>query len=217
VERFLALASEDDSGALEGEDDATEARRATNLILCNASTPAQFFHLLRRHVISPFRKPLVVFTPKFLLHHLPCVSDLAELGPSGAFRVVLGDALERARPPKKIVVCSGKVYFHLAEERAKVGLDQDVAIVRLEQLVPFPFAALRKELFRWGPCANVVWAQEEPKNKGAWAFVAPRLRFVLGGGEVRYIGRPPGASPATGSYSRHKRELQRLIERVLLD
>jgi len=219
IERFLTLCSEDDSGLLTGEDDSSESRRSVNMILCNASTPAQYFHLLRRHVISEFRKPLIVFTPKFLLHHIPCVSDLSEMGPGTGFKVVLGDDLgHRSWCPKRIILCSGKLYYHLFEERLKAGMEVDLALVRVEQLVPFPFAALKRELDRIDPAgeSEVVWAQEEPKNKGAWSFVSARLRHLLGSKrDVKYIGRPPSASPATGSYSRHKRELQRLLERAL--
>jgi len=222
IERFLALCSEDDAPApavLEGEEDSRASRMGVNMVVANPSTPAQFFHLLRRHVIADFRKPLIVFTPKFLLHHIPCTSKLDDMAPGTQFKVVLPDDGQGGRPLRRIVLCSGKLWFHLAEERAKADAQGDVALVRVEQLAPFPFAALKREIARLDPHgrADVVWAQEEPKNKGAWAFVAPRLAHVLGPSQAaaRYVGRPPSASPATGSYNRHKRELQRLIDRVL--
>ena len=234
MERFLTLASEDDSPAeFSREDDPRLSRKSVNVHIVNPTTPAQYFHCLRRHMIAPFRKPLVIFTPKFLLHHGPCASPLADFGPErGSFKVVIGDdtkELSNGETPsfKRIVLCSGKMYYHLAEERERRKLTEKVALVRVEQLCPFPFGAVQRELVRL--CGNnpsalprIVWAQEEPKNRGAWGWIQPRLNWVLSktytsSPTVQYIGRPTSASPATGSYKKHRKELQKLIDRVLTD
>ena len=253
MERFLSLVAEDDEppmpsplpldssdAAAAGEDDSRDARKAINMHVCQPTTPAQHFHMLRRHMLSPYRKPLVVFTPKFLLHHGPCASPLKECGVDGSFRVVLEeDKWKRADAPRpeRVLLCSGKLYYHLAESVQRRGLGDRVALVRLEQLAPFPFAALERVLRTYGarPAEaveaggkpmQVVWVQEEPKNRGAWTWVNPRLDSVLRRlrkdsaagvvvSEVAYVGRPPSASPATGSYARHKRELERVIDKAL--
>jgi len=190
-----------------------------NMQLCNCTTPANFFHVLRRQLHRDFRKPLIVFTPKSLLRHRRCVSSLAEMGPGTSFHRVLYE-----RPPsqadqmvRRVILCSGKVYYELLEERERRGLEEEVALVRIEQLAPFPYEPLVEELSRYPADATYVWCQEEPRNMGAWSFVAPRIEHILAklGKEVpklAYAGRPASAATATGYLAQHEREQRQLLE-----
>ncbi len=194
-----------------------------NIQVCNITTPANYFHVLRRQMHRPFRKPLIILTPKSLLRHKLAVSKLEEMGPKTTFHRVLWDDKQ---PPdddkvKRIVLCTGKVYYDLFEEREKRGL-KDTVILRVEQLYPFPFNALTKELVRYKNAKTVVWCQEEPKNFGYWQFVEPRLEEVLAGAKLqpkrpRYAGRPEMAATATGSYKRHSAEQAKLVASALED
>ncbi len=202
LERYLQLCAED------------------NLQVVNCTTPANFFHALRRQIHRNFRKPLIVFTPKSLLRHKLCVSRLDDLGPGTSFHRVLHDAGMPGDDGevRRIVLCSGKVYFDLYEARAERGR-RDVYFLRLEQLYPFPAKALTRELGRFRH-AEIAWCQEEPKNMGAWSFVAPEIETVMDtiGHEqkrLRYVGRLPAASPATGLLRRHNREQAELIAAAL--
>src|SRR5262249_34345500 len=151
----------------------------------NCTTPANYFHVLRRQLHRKFRKPLVIMTPKSLLRHRRVISNLAELGPGTTFHRLLWDDAEvesdRNRRPdrdmRRVVLCSGKVYYDLYEARAAAGID-DVYLLRVEQFYPFPARALMTELGRF-PNSDVVWAQEEPKNMGGWSFMEPNLAWVL--------------------------------------
>ncbi|MGH6942960.1 MAG: 2-oxoglutarate dehydrogenase E1 component [Geminicoccaceae bacterium] len=203
LERFLQLYAED------------------NLQVLYPSTPASYFHGLRRQLHRDFRKPLIVMTPKSLLRHKLCVSTLDDMGPGSSFHRVMYE-----RPPstadhdvRRIVMCSGKVYSDLLQRRQEHGLD-DVALVRLEQLAPFPDEVLSEELARYPKGAQPIWCQEEPRNMGAWSFVAPRIEAVLedlGMERTRLIygGRPAAASPATGLYQQHVREQAMLVDKAL--
>jgi 2-oxoglutarate dehydrogenase E1 component len=202
LERYLQLCGED------------------NMQVVNVTTPANYFHLLRRQVRRDFRKPLIVMSPKSLLRHKLAVSKLAEMGPGTTFHRVLWDDA----PPKsdkkvrRVVLCTGKVYYDLFEERQKRGID-DVYLMRIEQLYPFPFTALGKELARFKG-ADFVWCQEEPKNMGAWTFVAPRIEEVLSQIHARqprpiYCGRADSAAPATGLYRRHIEQQAKLVADAL--
>lgn len=177
-----------------------------NMILANPTTPAQYFHLLRRQVRQPFRKPLVVFTPKSLLRHPRCVSSLDEFA-GGTFREVLVTA-ENREAIRAVLICSGKLYFELLERREREDL-RDVALVRIEQLYP-----LRRDLlesaFKEFPKAFFTWVQEEPLNMGAWQWIRPQLTDILGT-EPRYVGRPEEAAPAVGSHRGHKEEQERIL------
>jgi 2-oxoglutarate dehydrogenase E1 component len=191
-----------------------------NIQVVNCTTPASYFHVLRRQVCRAFRKPLVVMTPKSLLRHKLCVSSLKDMGPGTTFHRVLYDdeALCPDEEVKRVVLCSGKVYYDLLEERNRRGL-QDIFFLRLEQLYPFPYRALNEELGRF-PQAQVIWCQEEPVNMGAWSFVAPRLEDVLTriGADFKrpaYVGRPEAASPAPGLSSRHIEEQKKLVDGAL--
>ncbi len=202
VERYLQLCGED------------------NMQVVNCTTPANYFHVLRRQLHRNFRKPLIVFTPKSLLRHKLCVSSLADMQPDTSFHRVMYDneKLCEDEAVKRVVLCSGKVYFDLFEERARRG-QTDLFFLRLEQLYPFPHNALRGELARF-PEAEVVWCQEEPKNMGAWTFVAPEIESVMAEASMRrrrpvYVGRPAAAAPATGLLRRHNREQAQLIDTAL--
>ena len=206
LERFLQLCAED------------------NLQVVNCSTPANYFHALRRQMRREFRKPLIVMTPKSLLRHKKATSNLSELAEGSSFHRVLQDDAERhqhttielAAPDKirRIVLCSGKVYFDLLEAREERGIN-DVYLMRLEQFYPWPVKSLSTELSRF-PNAELVWCQEEPKNMGGWTFVDPWLELTLDRLKVkakraRYVGRPASASTAAGQMSRHLKELQTFI------
>ncbi|MFO0958931.1 MAG: 2-oxoglutarate dehydrogenase E1 component [Isosphaeraceae bacterium] len=190
LERFLQLCAED------------------NLQVANATTPAQFFHLLRRQMRRDFRKPLVVMTPKSLLRHKGAVSTLDEFR-AGHFREVLDDAVDPAGV-RRVVVCSGKVYYDLLAQRETAGKQREVALVRLEQLYPWPEGPLQAALGRYRNAREFVWAQEESQNMGGWTFAAPRLA-QLGRGRFEYVGRDASASPATGSHHVHDREQNELV------
>jgi 2-oxoglutarate dehydrogenase E1 component len=184
------------------------------------TTPANYFHALRRQMRRSFRKPLVVMTPKSLLRHKECVSTLADFGPGTSFRRILAETEQLADAAKirRVILCSGKVYFDLSAERRKRKID-NVVILRVEQLYPFPFSSLGVELARY-PGAEVVWCQEEPENMGAWSFVDRRIERALSGLNMKatravYIGRPEAASPATGSARTHVKEQADLVERAL--
>jgi len=202
LERYLQLSAED------------------NWQVINPTTPANYFHALRRQMRRSFRKPLVVMTPKSLLRHKECVSTLADFGPGSSFRRILAETDQLADPAKvrRVVLCSGKVYFDLVAERRKRKID-DIAILRIEQLYPFPFSRLGVRLSHY-PNAEVVWCQEEPENMGAWHFIDRRIERALSGANVKakrpvYIGRAEAASPATGSARTHLKEQADLVDRAL--
>ena len=202
LERYLQLSAED------------------NWQVINPTTPANYFHALRRQMRRTFRKPLVVMTPKSLLRHKDCVSTLADFGPGSSFRRILAetDQLVDGAKVRRVVLCSGKVYFDLVAERRKRKID-DIAILRIEQLYPFPFTRLGVRLSQY-PNAEVVWCQEEPENMGAWHFVDRRIERALASieGKARrpiYVGRMEAASPATGSARNHLKEQADLVDRAL--
>jgi multifunctional 2-oxoglutarate metabolism enzyme len=186
-----------------------------NLQVCYPTTPAQYFHLLRRQVRPGMERPLVVMTPKSLLR-LPAASSSIDDLSNGGFRPLIDDAeISDREAVKRIVLCSGKVYYDLAEARKKSG-DRNVAIVRLEQLYPFPLHSIREMLASYPNANELVWAQEEPQNMGGWTFVQDRLENLLPNcNRPRYVGRSASASPATGSYSIHQREQSDLVAQAL--
>jgi 2-oxoglutarate dehydrogenase E1 component len=184
-----------------------------NIRVANCTTPAQYFHLLRRQALLPPR-PLIVMTPKSLLRHPRATSKLADLA-DGSFRRILGDAGAEAHNDDigRLVLCSGKVYYDLVAAREKQ--DGNVAIVRLEQLYPLPRELLESALEPYADVEDVVWVQEEPSNMGAWTHVERCLRPVLGDRSLGYIGRPERASPAEGYATDHEREQQRIVTEAL--
>jgi 2-oxoglutarate dehydrogenase E1 component len=202
IERYLQLCAED------------------NIQVCNLTTAANYFHALRRQIRRKFRKPLVIFTPKSLLRAREVTSDLDEMAPGTSFHRVIGESAAIADDDavRRVVLCAGKVYFDLAKERVERG-DQRVALVRIEQLYPFPFDSLAGVLQRYRN-AEIVWCQEEPQNMGAWNFVDRRIEQLLSGLDVaakrsRFAGRAEAASPATGLYKRHIEEQAHLVAEAL--
>jgi 2-oxoglutarate dehydrogenase E1 component len=191
-----------------------------NMCICNVTTPANYFHALRRQLKRNFRKPLVIFTPKSLLRHKLAVSSLREMAEGSAFRFVLPDSDAIAPPEqvRRVVLCSGKVYYDLLTERRERAVN-DVAIMRLEQIYPIPEKTLTRELTPYRK-AELVWCQEEPENMGAWNFLDRRLEKVLSGigGTAKrphYVGRNAAASPATGSARTHQAEQTALVAAAL--
>jgi 2-oxoglutarate dehydrogenase E1 component len=207
LERYLQLCAED------------------NMQVANCTTPANYFHILRRQLKRDIRKPLILMTPKSLLRHKRAVSRLDEMEKGTSFHRLLWDDAEYLKGEKiklvkddkirRVILCSGKVYFDLYEEREKRGID-DVYLLRVEQLYPFPLKSLVTELSRFKK-ADVVWCQEEPKNMGSWSFVEPYLEWVLGQAagktkRARYVGRPASAATATGLMSKHLEQLRAFLE-----
>jgi 2-oxoglutarate dehydrogenase E1 component len=185
-----------------------------NWQVCVPSTPAQIFHILRRQMVRPLRKPLVVMTPKSLLRHKDAVSSLDELA-TGQFRTVIGevDAFD-AKKVKRIVVCSGKLYYELLAERRAKAI-KDTVIVRLEQLYPFPNEAFAAELAKYPNAKDIVWCQEEPRNQGAWYWIASRqhlARSMASKHSLHLVSRPASASPAVGYYAKHNAQQRAIIE-----
>ncbi len=204
LERFLQLSGDD------------------NWQVCNCTTPANYFHVLRRQMHRDFRKPLILMTPKSLLRHKLAVSDMSMMAEGSTFHRVLWDddkdVLAKDNKIKRVVLCSGKVYYDLLQERRDRNID-DITILRLEQIYPFPSVALEEELAPYKN-ADIVWCQEEPKNQGAWSFVDPFIEEVLVGikhktSRAKYAGRVASASPATGSNSRHHAEQAYLVNDAL--
>ena len=186
----------------------------------NCSTPANYFHALRRQVNRDFRKPLVVMTPKSLLRHKSCVSKLEDMGPGTSFHRVLDEANSAIKDKnvERVVLCSGKVYYDLEAKRAEAELE-NVKIVRVEQLYPFPQKTLASILVKT-PKAKVIWCQEEPMNMGSWHFVRDDIEQAMEKASMAhhrpdYAGRAAAASPATGSLSRHNREQTQLVNQAL--
>ncbi|MGB0196876.1 MAG: 2-oxoglutarate dehydrogenase E1 component, partial [Candidatus Puniceispirillaceae bacterium] len=202
LERYLQLCAED------------------NMQVVNCTTPANYFHVLRRQLRRNFRKPLVVMTPKSLLRHKACVSDLADMGPGTTFHRLLDERDTKVNhgKAKRIVLCSGKVYYDLAAARDEASA-WDIEILRVEQLYPFPSKAV-KEMLEKTPKASIVWCQEEPKNMGGWTFVRDFIEDIMAEvgmtqQRLAYAGRAAAASPATGTLSRHNREQKDLVEAAL--
>jgi 2-oxoglutarate dehydrogenase E1 component len=184
-----------------------------NMQVCQPTTPAQIFHLLRRQMLSPFRKPLIIFTPKSLLRHKEAVSDLGDLA-KGRYQNVIGEIDENIEPKsvKRMLVCSGRVYYDLIAARREQKRN-DVVIVRLEQLYPFPHKAFVAELKRYPSLKEVVWCQDEPQNQGPWFQVQHQIfENMIEGQKLAYAGRPASASPAVGYYALHNAQQKELIE-----
>ncbi len=179
-----------------------------NVQVCNLTTPAQYFHALRRQVKRPFRLPLVLMTPKSLLRHKRCVSPVDDLV-SGRFHEILDDA-EAPETARNLLFCSGKVYYDLLEYREAHDIE-DAAIIRFEQLYPFNETLMREIVGRYGNIESITWVQEEPKNRGAWPYTHHVLEEIFPGMHPRYVGRRPSASSATGYMKIHQKEQERLV------
>ncbi len=193
LERYLLLCAED------------------NIQVCNLTTPAQYFHLLRRQVRQHASKPLVLMTPKSLLRHRDAVSSMAELA-KGSFQCIIDDPEPGMKPSdiKTLCFCSGKLYYELTRRRSEIGA-KDTAIVRIEQLYPFPAEQMRTILNTYAEASRLCWAQEESGNRGAWLFIREQVEQHLGIRDIEYIGREKSASPATGSHKRHLQEQRAIL------
>jgi 2-oxoglutarate dehydrogenase E1 component len=183
-----------------------------NMQVCNLTTPAQYFHALRRQIMANFRRPLVIMSPKSLLRHRQAVSPLEDLV-VGRFQEFLEDPLT-PESPRRLVLCSGKVYYDLAAGREERGID-DVAIVRVEQFYPFHTELFERVVAPYQSATEIVWVQEETRNRGGWAFMMPRLMELFPDRPVRYVGREASASPATGSSTIHREQQAELVREAL--
>nr|AHB50494.1 oxoglutarate dehydrogenase [Mayetiola destructor] len=215
LERFLQMSS-DDSDYFPPESDEFAIRQLhdINWIIANCSTPANYYHILRRQIALPFRKPLILMTPKSLLRHPEAKSEFSKMTEGTEFLRVIPEEGVSAQSPqsvKKLIFCSGRVYYDLTKARKDRGLESDVAISRIEQISPFPHDLVKKECAKY-PNAELVWAQEEHKNQGAWSYIQPRFLTALNGSrDICYVGRCTAASTATGSKAQHNKELAQLL------
>jgi len=218
IERFLQMCDQD-LDHFPSADEIKAQVQLHNLQVVNCSTPAQLFHVLRRQLHREFRKPLIVMTPKSLLRHPLCKSPITafdDVGDDVRFARVIEETDKDLVPPeqiKRVLFCSGKVYYDLYEERKKKSI-KDVAIVRVEQLSPFPFDKAAIEVQKYSK-AEIAWVQEEPKNSGAWMFIyfalTTTLKHFKDARQLTYIGRPASASPAVGSAKAHVKEVASLL------
>ncbi len=204
LERFLQMCAED------------------NMQIVNCTSPANYFHVLRRQLHRNFRKPLIIFTPKSTLRHKSNVSNIEDYINGSTFHRILTDKLsvKKKRKNKRLIICSGKIYFELADHIAKNKI-KNLSIIRLEQIYPFPYENFRDELKHYTD-AEIIWAQEEPKNMGAWGFVKGRLESVMQESKVKqekifYVGRSPAASPAAGSLERHLSNQETILKMATED
>ena len=202
LERFLQQCAEQQPGDY-------------NMQVCVPTTPAQAFHMIRRQAIRPYRKPLIVMTPKSLLRHKMATSALEDLS-GGHFHTVIGEIDELdAKKVRRIVMCAGKVYYDLLSKRREQEVD-DVALLRVEQLYPFPYDTLKEAVAQFPNAKEFIWCQEEPRNQGAWYNIRHRVERVVGENSgLRYVGRAPSPSPAVGYHSRHIKQQHRLVAEAL--
>uniref|UniRef100_A0A670IAB4 2-oxoglutarate dehydrogenase-like, mitochondrial n=1 Tax=Podarcis muralis TaxID=64176 RepID=A0A670IAB4_PODMU len=215
-ERFLQMCNDDPDAFPEFDDDfAVSQLYECNWIVVNCSTPASYFHVLRRQLLLPFRKPLIIFTPKSLLRHPEAKSSFDEMVSGTSFRRVIpeeGPAAEAPGEVKRVIFCTGKVYYELVRERKNQDLEKEVAITRLEQISPFPFDLLKSEIEKYAK-ADLVWCQEEHKNIGYYDYVKPRFRTIVNHTRpIWYVGREPAAAPATGNKNTHLVSLRRFLD-----
>ncbi|XP_070280987.1 2-oxoglutarate dehydrogenase complex component E1 isoform X1 [Myotis yumanensis] len=216
-ERFLQMCNDDPDVLPNLQEDNFDISQLydCNWVVVNCSTPGNFFHVLRRQILLPFRKPLIVFTPKSLLRHPEARTSFDEMLPGTHFQRVIpedGPAAQNPENVKRLLFCTGKVYYDLTRERKARDMVEQVAITRIEQLSPFPFDLLLQEVQKY-PNADLAWCQEEHKNQGYYDYVKPRLRTTINRAKpVWYAGRDPAAAPATGNKKTHLTELQRLLD-----
>ena len=187
----------------------------TNMQIVQPTTASQIFHILRRQMVRNLRKPLVIMTPKSLLRNKDATSPLSEFT-RGSFQTIIPDSnpdvAKKAEKVKRVIACSGKVYYDLVKKRADKGAD-DVAIVRVEQLYPFPHKAFSAELKKYPNATDVVWCQDEPQNQGAWFFVQHYIHEnMLDGQKLGYSGRASSASPAVGYAHLHQEQQKALVD-----
>ncbi|PAA47447.1 hypothetical protein BOX15_Mlig014467g4, partial [Macrostomum lignano] len=223
LERFLQMSNDDpDHIPVLDEDFMMQQLHDINWFVCNVTTPANYFHLMRRQVLLPFRKPLVLMTPKSLLRLPEARSSFAEMTGDSSFQRLIPDQGPPAKAdPKEVVkllLCTGKVYYELVKERERTGQDDTIAICRVEQISPFPYDLVLKELNKY-PFARVQWVQEEHKNMGSWFYVQPRVNNLIRSHcpdrthrHVSYAGRPPSASAAAGNKQLHLMEIAQFLK-----
>ena len=199
LERFLQLCAEN------------------NMQICIPTTPSQIFHLLRRQAIRPMRRPLIIMSPKWILRHKLATSSLEELA-EGGFESVIDDSIKNKKKVVKIILCSGKVYYHLLEARDEKKI-KNIAIIRIEQLYPFPDIEMDNILKKYSYVESIIWCQEEPRNQGAWYNSQHFLRAAVGrlseDLSLDYCGRASSAAPASGYMSVHLEEQRRFINEAL--
>ncbi|XP_015124193.1 2-oxoglutarate dehydrogenase, mitochondrial isoform X4 [Diachasma alloeum] len=216
LERFLQMSADDpDYFPPESEEFAVRQLHDINWIVANCSTPANYFHILRRQIALPFRKPLILMTPKSLLRHPEARSSFDVMTEDTQFLRVIpeeGPAAQNPSSVKRLIFCSGKVYYDLTKARTERSMNDKVAIARVEQISPFPYDLIKREVEKY-PNAEIMWTQEEAKNQGAWSYVQPRFVTALNGTRnLSYAGRACAASPATGSKMQHLKELKQFLD-----
>jgi len=219
LERYLQMCDDPEDEVPDMDERLRRQIQAANWQIVNVTTPANYFHVLRRQVVRPFRKPLIVMSPKALLRHPECVSNLEDFEEGTKFKRFIPD--DEVTSAKRLLMCTGKVYYELAARRAELEAN-NIAIARVEQIAPFPFDLVAKEVAKH-PDAEVFWVQEEPRNQGAWTYVRPRIETAVqhfnthdaDAFRVKYIGRPTSAATAVGSASWHKASQAKLINAAI--
>lgn len=201
MERFLQMTDSKEEGFTDGDD--------VNMHVINPTTPAQYFHALRRQMIRNFRKPLIVVGPKTLLRLSDATSKINEMLPGTHFENVLPDSYANPKSVKKVILCSGKHYYNLNSERIAKNIN-DVAIIRVESLCPFPVQEIQAELSKYGMATQFIWSQEEHRNMGAWNFIQPRFENLVGK-RIKYSGRCEAGTPAVGVGMIHQRESVQVV------
>ncbi|XP_063304293.1 2-oxoadipate dehydrogenase complex component E1 [Pelobates fuscus] len=205
IERFLQMCDSKEEG-VDGD--------TVNMFVVHPTTPAQYFHLLRRQMVRNFRKPLIVASPKMLLRYPAAVSSLQDMARGKTFRPVIGETLVDSKSVHTVILCSGKHYYSLAKQKETLGdLGHKYVIIRLEELCPFPLDALQQEMAKYPNAKEFIWSQEEPQNMGAWTFVAPRFEKQLGF-KLRLVSRPALPAPAVGIGSLHQQQQQDIITKT---
>ncbi|KAE8616547.1 hypothetical protein XENTR_v10008833 [Xenopus tropicalis] len=206
IERFLQMCDSSEEG-VDGD--------TANMFIVNPTTPAQYFHLLRRQMVRNFRKPLIVASPKMLLRYPAAVSSLEDMAPGKTFRPVIGDSSADPKSVSKVILCSGKHYYALHKQREALGEQgRSFAIIRVEELCPFPLEALQQEIHKYPKAKDFIWSQEEPQNMGAWSFVAPRFEKQLAC-KMRLVSRPALPAPAVGIGILHQQQQEEILVKTL--
>jgi len=212
-----------DENPFEIPNDIIKQQKNINMQVANITTPSNFFHLLRRQVLRNFRKPLIVMTPKMLLKFRLCKSNLSEFDIGTSFKRLIQDDshtqfnLKSLENVKKILFCSGQIYYNLLEKRNEKNLINNIAIIRIEQIAPFPFDLVIEQLKKY-PNAKPIWVQEEHLNMGCWSFIEPRFETCYKSlnlkTRIEYIGRPISAAPSTGFKDAHDKQQEKLLKEV---
>lgn len=205
LERFLQLC---DSSALV----PSTAAASVNLQVMNLTTPANYFHALRRQQHRNYRKPLIIMAPKTLLRSTEAQSELSGCGPQTSFQPILKDASVSIQTCRRMIFCSGKIYYDLMKKRHESHHQDDTVIVRIEELSPFPFHEIQEEVDLWPNVQEYVWVQEEPSNQGGWMYIQPHLNKCLRSSSLRYVGREALAASAVGLLKEHQEQLETILE-----